>query len=116
MRTETRMATARPGPWARNERSYFGEAGTATRLPSTGASGRCERIVLLAQFAVVVAVGEIDDEPDDHPDDQAVPVLDRQRKYQQQTRQDTQDRDERDHRRAERTVGIRIRPAHHDDG
>src|SRR5215475_8165294 len=86
----TRSAIANPGPCARP-------------LPATTVASRRSLLPLDVRRhdAVPVAVAEVDQETDGHPDDQPVPVLRRQREHQQQTRQDAEDRREWIERHAE---------------
>ena len=67
------------------------------------------------------SVGEVDRESDKQPDDQAPPVLARQRQHQKQANQNAGDRNKWKQRCFERTGKLRIRSAHdqhsgaHDD-
>ena len=85
---------------------------TPSRSRALTSRERASAAVRRTQRAVRVAVREIEHEADEHPDDQPVPVRDRQREHQQQTTEDAENRHERIERRAERTFGVRIRPPH----
>src|SRR5215472_6539798 len=97
----TRSAIANPGPCARP-------------LPATTAASRRGLLALdvCRHDAVLVAVAEVNQEADGHPDDQPVPVFRWQREHQEQARQDAEDWRNRIEGHAEGTLRIRIRLAH----
>src|SRR5262249_37710838 len=66
----------------------------------------------LAERAVILAVGEIDDQADEQPADQPQPVAAGQRHHEHEAEQDTQGRDDRHQRTPERAVGGGVRLPH----
>src|SRR5476649_333686 len=98
---DTRQTSAKPGPRARNGRAAF--------LAPFRTAGGSQFLSSLPELAMPEAVREVDHEPHDHPDQQPVPVLDRQREHQYQTEQDAEDRHDGIERRAERTLRVGVR-------
>src|SRR5579862_914680 len=106
---DTRRKTAKPGPCARDQWVLFVGVCRAPRaLPAIADPGAPKRLASLAKLAVAIPVREIDDEADQHPHRQPVPIRSGQRKHQQKTAEDPENRHDRIERRAKWTVGIRI--------
>src|SRR5690349_7024877 len=107
MTTETRRATANPGPCARKN---WSPCGFFTRTESA-----IRRLTAPRERAVVPAVREVEREADDQPDEQPQPVRPAEAVDHRAADGDAQNRHDRQRRDDEAPLHVRPSPTHDPD-